>query len=147
MKITKSKRFYYWAWIIAYVVAWVACVLPALIAGVINLPIVAVKEAETTLTGSFIIVIAVCAYPIIKGVLKALKSPSAWLILWICTGLIFALYKVPHETLGAMCTVFFCAAIGNTVGAILFWLSKKFKQKYGFLINEFKVVQIAEGGA
>ena len=141
MKITKSKRFYYWAWHIAVVLAWGACILPALIAGVCNLPIVAVKEAETTLTGSFLIVIAVCAYPIMKGVLKALKSPSAWLILWIATGLIFAMYNIPRETLGAMCVVFFCAAIGNTVGAVLFWLSKKFKEKYIFLIGEFKVVQ------
>ena len=147
MKITKSKRFYYWAWHIACVLAWGACILPALIAGICNLPIVAVKEAETTLTGSFLIVIAVCAYPIMKGVLKALKSPSAWLILWIITALLFCVYKIPHDTLGAMCTVFFTAAIGNSVGAVLFYLSKKFKEKYVFLLNEFKVVQIAEGGA
>lgn len=147
MKITKTKRFYYWAWHIANILAWAACVLPALIAGVSNLPIVAVKEADTTLTGSFLIVIAVCAYPIMKGVLKALKSPSAWLILWIITALLFCVYKIPHDTLGAMCIVFFSAAMGNSVGAVLFYLSEKFKEKYLFLIGEFKIVQTVQGGA
>ena len=130
MKITKSKEFYYRAHIITLLLAWVLCIVPTLIAGYIKLPAIVVeRSADSTLTGGAIVVLACCAYPILKGLLKMLKSPSAWLILWIVALISFALYSIPHETLGAMVVIFFTAAIGNTVGAILFWVSKTMKEK------------------
>lgn len=132
MKITKSKKWYYNAYVVTWLVAWACCVVPTFTVGAVNLPLVVAKEAEQTLTGSAIILIACCAYPIFKGLLKMLKSPSAWLIMWIVALITLALYKIPHETLGAMVVVFMTAAIGNSVGAFLFWLSKKFKEKWAF---------------
>lgn len=132
MKITKSKEWYYRASIATAILAWIFCIVPTLIAGIIKLPIIATKSAENTLTGSFTIVLICCAYPLFKGLLKMLKSPSAWLILWIVTGITFLLYNISHETLGAMLIVFFVAALGNSIGAILFFLSRVFNEKYKF---------------
>lgn len=132
MKITKSKEWYYWASIITQGLAWLFCVLPTLVSGLINLPFIVSKKAEETLSGGAIVVIICCAYPILKGLLKALKSPSAWLILWILAFSTLGLYNVAHETLKAMVIVFFTAAIGNSIGAFLFWLSKKFDEKWKF---------------
>lgn len=130
MKITKCKEFYYRMHILTRILALLFCFLPTLIVGYIKLPaIVVVKSAEETLTGCAIVVLACCAYPILKGLLKALKSPSAWLIMWIVALISFALYKIPHATLGAMVVVFFTAAIGNTLGALLFWGSRMMKEK------------------
>lgn len=136
MTITKNKEWYYRAYIITFIIAWAFCIVPTAIAGYIKLPaIVLVKNAETTttLTGSAIIVLACCAYPLLKGLFKILKSPSAWLILWIVAIISFLLYKIPNETLGAMVVIFFVAAVGNSVGAILFWLAKTFKEKWAVL--------------
>lgn len=132
MKITKSKEWYYRAKCFTWLIAWICCVVPTAIVGAINLPLVVTKQAEETLTGSAIIVLACCAYPLLKGILKLLKSPSAWLIMWIVTAITYAMWVVPHETLGAVLGVFTAAAIGNSVGAILFWFSRQFDEKWKF---------------
>ena len=136
MKITKSKEWYYWAYTLAWVVAWACCVLPTVITGVVKLPLFATEEANTTLTGSFTLVLVCAAYPILKGLLKMLKSPSAWFILWLLFIVTFLLYNVERSTLEAMVLILFVAAIGNTVGAVLFHLSKVYKEKWIVLNNE-----------
>jgi hypothetical protein len=139
MRVTKTKEWYYTASKILFVVAWLLCILPTFIAGWIKLPKIVTTKSETTLTGTAIIVLACCAYPLLKGVLKMLKSPSAWLILWIVALITSALYQIPHDTLGAMVAVFFTAAIGNSLGAILFWLSKEFEKKC-LLIGQMTII-------
>lgn len=132
MKITHTKEWYYHAKIITWIVAWICCIVPTAIMGAIKLPLVVTKQAEETLTGSAIIVLACCAYPLLKGLLKLLKSPSAWLIMWVVTVVTGLMYSVPHETLGAIFDVFLMSAIGNSVGAILFWLSRCFDEKWKY---------------
>lgn len=133
MKVTKSKEWYYWAYIATMVAAWIFCVVPTVITGIIKLPLFATKEASTTLTGSFTLVLVCAAYPLLKGLLKLLKSPSAWFILWLLFAVTFLLYNIERSTLGAMVLVLFVAAVGNTLGAILFWVSRNFKEKWMFL--------------
>lgn len=62
--------------------------------------------------------------------------------MWFLFGITFLLYKITHETLGAMVIIFFVAAVGNTIGALLFFISRKFKEKAMFLnhmpLNENK---------
>ena len=132
MKVTRSKEWYYRAKVITWIVAWICCIVPTAIIGAVKLPLVVTKQAEETLTGSAIIVLACCAYPLLKGLLKMLKSPSAWLIMWIVTIVTGLMYSIPHETLDAILDVFIAASIGNSVGAILFWLSKRFDEKWKF---------------
>lgn len=131
-KITKSKAWYWRAYLLTVALAWVVCIIPTLIAGVLKLPVIATKNAETTLTGSFTVVLIACVYPLYKGLVKLLKSPSAPVIMWILFGVTYLLYKISHETLGAMVVVFLVAAIANTIGAGLFLLAKVFKTKWAF---------------
>lgn len=132
MRLTKSKRWYYTAYIITCVSAWVCCILPTLITGMIKLPMIATKDADSTLTGSFTLCLVCCAYPLYKGVVRLIKSPSAPLIMWILFALTYLLWKINHDTLGAMVTVFLVSAIGNTVGAVLFFVARAFKEKWRF---------------
>lgn len=134
MKITKSKEWYYWARIITYASAWVFCIVPTFVVGLIKLPVIAPSNgsADSTLTGAFTFVLICCVYPIFKGLLRILKSPSAWLIMWLMALVTLALYRLSHETLGAFVVVFFTAAIGNSIGAILFALSKNFNEKWKY---------------
>ena len=131
-KITKSKAWYWRAYIITGAVAWAFCIIPTLIAGILKLPVIATKNAETTLTGSFTVVLIAGIYPLYKGLIKLLKSPSAPVIMWILFGVTYLLYKISHETLKAMLVIFFVAAVGNTIGAGLFLLAKVFKAKWIF---------------
>ena len=144
MKITKSKQWYWNAYLIVTALAWVFCIVPTLIAGVIKLPVIATKNAETTLTGSFTLVLICCVYPLYKGLIKLIKSPSAPVIMWILFGITFLLYKISHETLGAMVTIFFVAAVGNTIGALLFMLARLFKTKMALFSTVPMLEQIRE---
>ncbi len=129
MKITKSKQWYWKAYLITSALAWGFCIIPTLIAGILNLPLIAVKNAEATLTGSFTVVLICCIYPLYKGIVRLFKSPSAPVIMWLLFGITYLLYNISKETLGAMVTIFLIASIGNTIGAILFMLAKGFKAK------------------
>ena len=131
-KITKSKSWYWRAYLLTLAFAWAFCIIPTLIAGYIKLPVIATKNAETTLTGSFTVVLIACVYPLYKGLIKLLKSPSAPVIMWIVFGVTYLLYNISHTTLKAMVVIFFVAAVANTIGAGLFWLAKLFKTKWAF---------------
>lgn len=131
-KITKSKAWYWRAYIITCAFAWVFCIMPTLIAGYLKLPVIATKNAESTLTGSFTVVLISCIYPLYKGAIKLVKSPSAPVIMWVLFAVTYLLYKISRQTLGAMVLVFFIAAVGNTIGAALFLLAKTFKTKWAF---------------
>lgn len=139
MKITKSKSWYWKAHILTGLIAWVCCIVPTLVTGLVKLPVIVTEDATSTLTGTFTFCLVLCAYPLLKGALKVLKSPSAWLVMWILTGVLYLIYNVSHETLGALLAVFFAGAIGNSIGAVLFFCSRKAKEKWAFC-GEVKVV-------
>lgn len=132
MKITKSKKWYVGAYIITTALAWFLCIVPTLAVGLLKLPVIATKSAESTLTGSFTVVLVCCAYPLYKAVVKVFKSPSAPVIMWVLFALTYALYKLAQETLAAMVAIFLTAAICNTIGTGLFLLAKMFKAKWAF---------------
>lgn len=133
MTLSKSKDWYWKAFIITSIIAWAVCVLPTLIVSLIILPKVVITESATqTLSGTFILAIVCAAYPIFKGLLKYLKSPSAWFILWVLTAFTYLFVKVPHQALVNVFIVLLTAAIGNTLGAICFFIAKTFKEKWKF---------------
>lgn len=132
MKITKSKEWYLWAKRVSWICAWLFCIVPTAVVGIIKLPAIVAPQPEQTLTGSAIVVIACCAYPVLKGFFRYFKNPSAWFIMWIVALITFALYRISRETLGAMVWIFFAAAIGNSIGAILFKLADNFNEKWKF---------------
>lgn len=129
MKITKSKEWYHWASIIAFWAAWVCCVAPTLIVGLVNLPLFKGENGDQTLTGVAVLMLICCAYPILKGLLQLLKNPSAWLIMTILAVIVTCIYNVAHATLAALVAVLWAGAIGNIAGAILFFLSAMWKEK------------------
>ncbi len=135
MKITKSKEWYYRAYVTTTLLAWFFCIVPTLVVGVIKLPVIATKNADSTLTGSFTVVLVCAAYPLYKGLVRLFKSPSACMIMWILFAITFLLYKISHETLGAMVVVFLVSAIGNTIGAVLFYAAKICKEKWAFCVR------------
>lgn len=143
MKITKDKEWYYRANIITSLLAWIFCLFPTIIAAFIELPVFVHKDAETTLTGTFALAMICAAYPLIKGVLHYMKSPSAPVIMWVLFAILLMLYKLPQPSLKAIVVVIGVAAVGNTIGTILFRLAKTFKEKWMYCgevsVKDFKV--------
>ena len=119
-KIKHSKEWYYNARIIAYWVGMALCVVPTLIAGVLKLPVIAVKDADSTLSGVFV--------PLYKALLKVIKSPNAAVICWVLFGLMALVNSMEKSTIEGLTFVFAFAAVGNTLGAVCFKLSKEFEE-------------------
>ena len=132
MKITKDKDWYYRAYILTAITAWIFCFFPTIIAAFVELPVFVHKEAETTLTGTFALAVICAAYPLIKGFLQYMKSPSAPVLMWVVFFVLLMLYRLPQPSLKAILVVIGVGAVGNTIGAILFKLSKIFKEKWQF---------------
>ena len=61
MKITKTAEWYSRMHWVFFIVGWLCCIIPTLVAGYLKLPKIVVKSsAEETLTGSAIVVLT-CA--------------------------------------------------------------------------------------
>ncbi len=127
-KIKHSKEWYYNARLIAYWVGMVFCIVPTLIAGLVKLPLIATHDADSTLSGVFIVVLVCAALPLYKALIKVMKSPNAAVICWVLFGLIALVNSMEKGTIEGLTFVFAFAAIGNTLGAVCFKLSKEFEE-------------------
>lgn len=134
---------YYKKYMICKVLGYILCVLPTLIAGLTVLPLVANRDAEQTLSALFIICLIITALPLYKWVRKQLKKESISVFLWVITALLWAVKTVPDKSVNGLFIVALTGAIGNTVGAIMFFISEKVKEK-GILCGEIKVVKDEE---
>lgn len=128
MKIKHSKEWYYRARFVAYWLGMALCVVPTLIAGILELPVIVVKEAESTLSGVFVVVVVAAALPLFKALMKLLKSPNAAVICWILFALMLLADNMQPQTIHGLTIVFLTAALGNTLGVICFKLSKEFEK-------------------
>lgn len=127
-KIKHSKEWYYNARLIAYWVGMAFCVVPTLIAGILKLPVIVVKDANSTLSGVFVVVVVCAALPLYKALIKVMKSPNAAVICWVLFGLMALVNSMEKTTIEGLTVVFAFASIGNTLGAICFKLSKEFEE-------------------
>lgn len=127
-KIKHSKEWYYNARLIAYWVGMAFCIVPTLIAGLVKLPLIATHDADSTLSGVFIVVLVCAALPLYKALIKVMKSPNAAVICWVMFGLMALVNSMEKNTIEGLTFVFAFAAIGNTLGAVCFKLSKEFEE-------------------
>lgn len=127
-KIKHSKEWYYNARLIAYWVGMAFCVVPTLIAGLWKLPVIVVKDADSTLSGVFVVVVVCAALPLYKALIKVMKSPNAAVICWVLFGLMALVNSMEKTTIEGLTFVFAFAAIGNTLGAVCFKVSKEFEE-------------------
>lgn len=132
MKIKHSKQWYFWVSKLVWAVGAILCFVPTAIVGYLKLPAIVTTRADTTLTGAAILVLACCAYPMLKIVFHLLKSPSAWFILSVVALLTTAIYFIPKTTVYALVVVFWVAACGNIVGAILFKVAAVLKERWKY---------------
>ena len=140
-KIKHSKEWYYNARLIAYWVGMAFCVVPTLIAGILKLPVIVVKDANSTLSGVFVVVVVCAALPLYKALIKVMKSPNAAVICWVLFGLMALVNSMEKSTIEGLTVVFAFAAVGNTLGAVCFKRSKEFEELWrhcgpGEVVNE-----------
>lgn len=131
-RIRHSKEWYFKAKLITYWLGMAFCVIPTLIAGIAKLPVIVAKEAESTLSGVFVLTVICAALPLYKAIVKLVKSPNAAVICWVLFALMSLVKSMTAQTIAGLTFVFAFAAIGNTIGAILFKVSKEFESLWKY---------------
>ena len=127
MTIRHSKQWYFWAKIIAKVVAVIMCFAPALIATVIMFPDIVVRKAESTLSGVFLAVSLIAMLPLMFVLWKQIKTPSATMVctlMLIILSVVFSLmYYAEQSTRLGLMVVSITASAGNIISTIAFKLA------------------------
>lgn len=79
------------------------------------------KGGAAVLAGGTLLLIALCALPLWRGLKALLRSPSVW-GLWLLAFLAFFLLE---SIAGEMCVICFFGLIGNLIGSLCFRLGRK----------------------
>jgi hypothetical protein len=127
MTLRHSKRWYFWAKLIAKTVAVVMSFLPALIATIVMFPDIVVKKSESTLSGVFLAVSLIAMFPLMFVLWKQIKTPSATMIctlMLVILAVVFSLmYYAEQSTRLGLMVVSITASAGNIISTIAFKLA------------------------
>ena len=127
MTVRHSKKFYFWAKIIAKAIGFVLAFVPAFIAAVTMFPTIVVKETTSTISGVTIMASLFAIIPLASVFIRLIKTPSASLIitffLIVMAAIFTAMYNATESTRYGLMVVSLTAAISNVIATICFKLS------------------------
>ena len=112
MKVTLKR-------LLLRLLALAICTLPPIIATLSFFPVWKNRGGGAVLSGFAVLLLLICAYPLIKSLKRALSSPSVFTV-WLLLFLIFALVRSIADE---MTVVSFVGLTSNIIGACLFKLS------------------------
>lgn len=133
MKVIKhEKEWYYKARVISWWVGLIFCVVPTLVVALLKLPVIASDNADSTLSGVFVVALVCAALPLYKALLRLIKTPNAAVICFILAFFVSLINGMEPETRDGLELVLWVAAIGNTIGAICFHFAKEFEELWRY---------------
>lgn len=117
---------------ILYIVGLViACGVPLVVA-LFQFPIWIAQGAEYTVSGIVLIFIPLCLIPFWRHLKEYFKNPSAWM-LWL---IIFAVFYAINTIIDQVVIISAFGAGANIIASVLFYLSKKIKDKPDTVVVE-----------
>jgi hypothetical protein len=128
-----SKKWYFWASWIAWLVGVLFCFLPPLIATIINFPIMVTKNADSTISIFFVLGVLIALSVVMQSIVKAFKNNAllsvavalAAVTLVFCGG-----YYMEKSTILGLAWVAGSGSIGIVIGILLFKLHKVWHNLY-----------------
>lgn len=133
MTFKHSKRWYFYAQAIAAVLGVLFAVVPAVIAAVVNFPVMVTKNRESTLSLLFVLAILIAAVALLYFVIRAVKNNPFLIIiaaLSIVTLVLLGGYYMEKETILGLCIVAATATGGCVLSAVCFALHKMWYDLY-----------------
>ena len=98
------------------------CVLPPAVCTLLYFPLWIESGGAKSLAGGAALLLVICVIPIFKLMKRYFSSPASYVI-WLIAFIVFSLVsRVAHE----MTVITFVGFISNALGAVLFWLAKKY---------------------
>jgi uncharacterized membrane protein AbrB (regulator of aidB expression) len=125
MVFKHSKKWYFWASCIAWAVGALLCLLPPILATIINFPMMVTKNTDSTVSIFFILGILIAVAVVFQSVVKAFKDNtllSVFVVLVAITAVLIAGYNMEKETILGLIKVSCSAAGGTLFGLVSFKL-------------------------
>lgn len=116
-----SKRWYFWASFIVKLLGIFLSVVPALIACLIEFPLLVSNDSDSTLSGLAVAVMLIALVPVLRVVLNALKNNTKLLpalVLTVISLIMIFMVSCASDTRVGLMSVAITGAIGNWLAMI-----------------------------
>ena len=133
MTFKHSKKWYFWAKWISKIIGGTLCVLPALIATILNFPIMVTKNADSTVSLFFVIATIISCSALLAIVIKSFKDNSTLsisVVLALITLVFVFVYKMEKSTIKGLAWVSGTAACGVVLAMLCFKLHDMWDDLY-----------------
>jgi hypothetical protein len=125
MTFKHTKKWYFWAKWLAKIAGGIFAVLPALIATLINFPMMVTSNAESTISIPFVLAIMISLIVVLQIVIKSFKNNTLFavaVVLAFITALFVGMYFMEKETIKGLAWVAGCGAVGTMIACACFKL-------------------------
>ena len=133
MTFKHSKRWYFYAKIISAIIGVLFAFIPALVAVLLNFPMMVTKNNESTVSMIFIAALLIATVALLYFVARTVKKNPFLLIiaaLTTITILLIGVYYMEKETILGLCWVAGTATVGCVFSCICFALHKMWDDLY-----------------
>lgn len=123
--MTKSRKSNIFVNSILHILGISLCVIPPALCTLCYFPLWTKSGSATTIAGGAALLLVISAIPMIKLIKRHFSTPASY-VFWLIAFIIFSLVsRVAHE----MTVITFVGFISNLIGAIIFWIAKRYDPK------------------
>lgn len=125
MTFKHTKKWYFWAKVLSKIAGYIMCVCPALIATIINFPLMVTENVDSTLSIPFVFAIMISLAVVLQAVLKSFKNNTLFavsVVLAFITAVFICVYQMEKETIKGFAWVSGIGAFGVLCAVGLFKL-------------------------
>jgi hypothetical protein len=133
MTFKHTKKWYFWAKVLSKIAGYIMCVCPALIATIINFPLMVTENVESTISIPFVIAIMISLAVVLQAVLKAFKNNAliaVVVVLAFITAVFICVYHMEQTTIKGLAWVSGCGAVGVMIACGCFKLHSVWDDLY-----------------
>ena len=109
-----------------YILGLIFSAVPPALATLSYFPLWTERGAGAVISGGALLLLIICALPLVRHVKNHLRSPSAYIVWLIIFLAFYSLSSIADE----VTVIAFVGFIGNLMGAILFALARHVRRKY-----------------
>ena len=133
MTFKHSKKWYFWMSLLAKFCGGVFCVAPALIATLLNFPMMVTENVDSTISIPFVFGIVISLSVVLQVVVKSFKNNTLFavaVVLAFTTAVFICVYYMERETIKGLAWIAGCGAVGTLIACGCFKLHSIWNNLY-----------------
>ena len=125
MTFKHTKKWYFWAKWLSKIAGYIFCVCPALIATLVNFPMMVTENVDSTISIPFVFAIVLSLTVVLQAVMRAFKNNTLFavaVVLAFITAMFICVYKMEPDTIKGLAWVAGSGAVGTFIACGCFKL-------------------------